>query len=96
MARCVARLIDATDGGIKSTASTSRRSGKRNFARMRRRIQLIFQDPFDRSIRAARVGEAIIEGPMNFGLGRKEALQRARDLLALVASAAGGDRSLPA
>ena len=30
------------------------------------------------------VGEAIIEGPMNFGLGRKEALQRARDLMAVV------------
>ena len=44
----------------------------------------MFQDPY-RSLNPRRgVGASIIEGPMNFGLPRAEAVQRARSLLGLV------------
>ena len=51
---------------------------------LRQRVQIVFQDPY-RSLNPRRtVAEAMIEGPMNYGLGRQQAMQRARDLLALV------------
>ncbi|OYU67527.1 MAG: hypothetical protein CFE45_43580 [Burkholderiales bacterium PBB5] len=51
---------------------------------LRQRVQIGFQDPY-RSLNPRRtVAQAMVEGPMNYGLGHAEAMQRARDLLALV------------
>jgi peptide/nickel transport system ATP-binding protein len=47
-------------------------------------VQIVFQDPY-RSLNPRRtVGQSIVEGPVNFGLGESEALARARDLMGLV------------
>jgi peptide/nickel transport system ATP-binding protein len=51
---------------------------------LRKRVQIVFQDPY-RSLNPRRtIGEAMIEGPMNYGLDRTRALERARELLDLV------------
>jgi peptide/nickel transport system ATP-binding protein len=51
---------------------------------LRRKVQIVFQDPY-RSLNPRRtVGEAIAEGPRNYGLSHAEALARARRLLDLV------------
>src|SRR5258706_3302182 len=84
VARCVARLVEPTKGEIRIENVDIASMKEAKFRPMRRRVQFVFQDPY-RSLNPRRtVGEAIIEGPMNFGLGRKEALQRARDLMAVV------------
>jgi peptide/nickel transport system ATP-binding protein len=84
VARCVARLIDPTQGAIRVTDIDIARMGQRELRPYRRRVQVIFQDPY-RSLNPRRtVGAAIVEGPMNFGLSGHEALERARSLMKLV------------
>jgi peptide/nickel transport system ATP-binding protein len=84
VARCVARLVEPTSGEIRIDNVDIAAMKEAKFRPMRRRVQFVFQDPY-RSLNPRRtVGEAIIEGPMNFGLSRNEALQRARDLMAIV------------
>jgi peptide/nickel transport system ATP-binding protein len=84
VAHCVARLVEPTSGAVRIDNVDIASIREAKFRSMRRRVQFVFQDPY-RSLNPRRtVGEAIIEGPMNFGLGRKEALQRARDLMAVV------------
>jgi peptide/nickel transport system ATP-binding protein len=84
VARCVARLVHPSSGSIRIDGSDIAGMTEANFRPVRQRVQFIFQDPY-RSLNPRRtVGEAIIEGPMNFGLSRNEALQRARELMAVV------------
>src|SRR5712671_6686687 len=84
VARCIARLVKPTSGAIRIDSVDIVSMKEAKFRAMRRRVQFVFQDPY-RSLNPRRtVGEAIIEGPMNFGISRKEALQRARDLMAVV------------
>jgi peptide/nickel transport system ATP-binding protein len=84
VARCIARLIDPTAGEIWLEAEEIGRLKARRLRPHRRRVQIVFQDPY-RSLNPRRtVGAAIVEGPMNYGLARAEAYRRARSLMALV------------
>lgn len=84
VARCVARLIVPTAGSIRVDGADLAPLSERDLRPHRRHIQVVFQDPY-RSLNPRRtVGQAIIEGPMNFGLPRAEAIARARSLLDLV------------
>ncbi len=84
VARCVARLIDPSAGRIWLGEDEIAHLGRRRLRRHRHRIQIVFQDPY-RSLNPRRtVGQSIAEGPMNFGLPRREAMARARELMQLV------------
>ncbi|OFZ96209.1 MAG: microcin ABC transporter ATP-binding protein [Betaproteobacteria bacterium RIFCSPLOWO2_02_67_12] len=84
VARCIVRLIDPSAGQIRVHGEEIARKGRRELKSFRRRVQIVFQDPY-RSLNPRRtVGEAIMEGPLNYGVARLEAHERARRLMALV------------
>ena len=91
VARCIVRLVDPSGGSVMlggdrpgEAAEDIAMMSARQLRPLRRRVQIVFQDPY-RSLNPRRtVAQAMVEGPMNYGLGHAEAMQRARDLLTLV------------
>jgi len=84
VARCVVRLIDPTGGEVRVHGEDIASVPASRLQPLRKRVQIVFQDPY-RSLNPRRtIADAIIEGPMNFGMSREQAMQRARDLLELV------------
>jgi ABC-type microcin C transport system duplicated ATPase subunit YejF len=84
VARCVTRLIEPTTGAIRVGGQEISGLSRSALRPHRKHIQMVFQDPYRSLNPRVTVGESIAEGPVNFGLARKAALRRARDLMALV------------
>lgn len=84
LARCVMRLIDPSDGVIRVDGQQISGLSGRALRPHRHRIQMVFQDPYRSLNPRLTVGDSLIEGPMNFGIGREEAVKRAVELLELV------------
>jgi peptide/nickel transport system ATP-binding protein len=84
VARCIVRLIEPSGGEVLLDGEDIAAMPARRLRPLRRRVQIVFQDPY-RSLNPRRtVLEAIIEGPRNYGMGRAAAVQRARKLMELV------------
>ena len=84
VARCIARLIEPSAGAILVEGSDVARLSARALRPHRKRVQIVFQDPY-RSLNPRRtVGASIVEGPMNFGTAADAAHGRARELMRLV------------
>lgn len=84
LARCIARLIDPSAGSVRLDGTEIATATKREFQPVRKRIQVVFQDPY-RSLNARiRVGDSIVEGMRNFGVPEGEARARAVELLDIV------------
>ena len=84
VARCIARLIDPTEGKVYLGDTEIATMSASQLRPHRRRVQIVFQDPYRSMNPRITVGESIIEGPMNFGLSRDEAMARARKLMETV------------
>jgi peptide/nickel transport system ATP-binding protein len=87
VARCIVRLIDPSSGSVLlggEGGDDIALMGAAKLRPLRKRVQIVFQDPY-RSLNPRRtVGQALVEGPENYGLSPESALERARGLLALV------------
>jgi peptide/nickel transport system ATP-binding protein len=89
VARCVARLIDPSAGAILIENEDVASLPREKLRLVRRRVQMIFQDPY-RSLNPRRsVGQSIIEGPMNYGATQADAVKRARELVETVGISGG-------
>ncbi|MGY3609062.1 ABC transporter ATP-binding protein [Bradyrhizobium sp. Leo121] len=84
VARCIVRLIDPTSGGVRLVGREISELSRRLLQPHRKKIQIIFQDPYRSLNPRVTVGESIAEGPINYGMPHKEALSKARELLELV------------
>jgi peptide/nickel transport system ATP-binding protein len=84
LARCVVRLVQPEAGEIRFHGEDLRPLTRAQWKPYRKRIQMVFQDPYASLNPRRKVGEIIAEGPITHGTAREAALARARDLLRLV------------
>ncbi|WP_366553043.1 ABC transporter ATP-binding protein [Aquibaculum sediminis] len=84
VARCVMRLIEPTDGQIVVAGSEIAQLSRQALRPHRRHIQIVFQDPFRSLNPRWKVGRSLVEGPVNYGASRQEAMKQAGDLMELV------------
>ncbi|MCC7152036.1 MAG: ABC transporter ATP-binding protein, partial [Rubrivivax sp.] len=84
VARCVVRLLEPSAGEVRLGADDIATLPARALRPLRRRVQIVFQDPY-RSLNPRRtIAQAMIEGPVNYGMPRAQALAKARELVHLV------------
>ena len=84
VARCVARLVAADAGEIRVGDTDFGRLTHRALREARKRIQMVFQDPYASLDPRRTVGKLIAEGPIVHGTSPAAAWERALELLDLV------------
>ena len=83
-ARCVVRLLEVDSGAIRLDGTDIAALGRRALRPFRRRIQMVFQDPYASLNPRRLVGDIIAAGPLAHNVPREEARRRTGELLALV------------
>lgn len=95
LGRCITRAHTPTSGRIVfDGVDIAGLSGKALRA-VRRRVQMVFQDPYRSLNPRRRILHALIEGPVESGVDRKTACARAAELMALVGLPADGLQRYP-
>lgn len=84
LVRCLIKLIDPDSGEININGIDFVKLSKNQLREHRKDIQIIFQDPYGSLNPRRTIGDLIVEGPINFGVPRTEALERAKELLRIV------------
>ena len=84
VARCVVRLIDADGGAVELDGTDLLVLSKREMNLYRKKIQMIFQDPFASLNPRLKVDRLIAQGPVIHGAKLEDAIERAHELLRLV------------
>ena len=84
IARLIMRLIEPDRGTIRLGDTDLTRINGKALRQQRRRIQMVFQDPFASLNPRRKVGNIITDGPIAHGVDAAAARQRAHDLLGLV------------
>src|SRR5579863_481502 len=84
LARCVIRLLDPDAGQVLLDGADIAHMKEKNLRPMRRRIQMVFQDPFSSLNPRQTVSDIVTAGPRAHGEDANEARARAADMLSLV------------
>jgi ABC-type glutathione transport system ATPase component len=84
LARCVIRLLDPDGGEVLLDNADIAHMKEKSLRPLRRRIQMVFQDPFSSLNPRETVADILIAGPKSFGEDVREAKVRAAEMLRLV------------
>ncbi|WP_299810358.1 ABC transporter ATP-binding protein [Tardiphaga sp.] len=84
LGRLIMRLIEPDTGSVHFGGDDLLAQRGERLRAMRRKIQIVFQDPFAALDPRQKVGDAIARGPMAYGASKEEAFVDARRLLARV------------
>ena len=93
LGRCLVRLQTPQSGRILFNGADFGSGRGADLLKQRRRVQMIFQDPYGSLNPRIKVGRTIADGPIAYGEDKKSAMNRARALLERVGlGAAAADR----
>ena len=84
LAKCLLRLEKADGGSIRLGGTDLLALEGGDLRHMRRRIQIVFQDPFASLNPRRTAGDLVAQGPMVYGMPRAQAMARAAELFSLV------------
>jgi peptide/nickel transport system ATP-binding protein len=84
LVRCLMRLIDPDSGAIEVGGVDFAGLSHGELRRHRKDIQIVFQDPYGSLNPRRTIGSQLIQGALNFGVPKDEALKRVRRLLDIV------------
>ncbi|XDZ66545.1 ABC transporter ATP-binding protein [Alphaproteobacteria bacterium LSUCC0684] len=84
LARCIIKLMESDEGKIELDGVDISKLDRNMMRSHRKRIQMVFQDPFASLNPRSRVGYIISQGPILQGVGKEDAHARARELLDIV------------
>ena len=84
LVRCLIRLIDPDSGEVWIGNTDFAAEPRGRLRSHRKDIQIVFQDPYGSLNPRRRIGDQLVEGPVNFGESRESALKRARELMRIV------------
>jgi peptide/nickel transport system ATP-binding protein len=82
--RCLVRLTEPDGGSVRIGGMSVDGLSQSRFRPVRRRIQMVFQDPFASLDPRRTIGRTIADGPIAQGTPKREALSDAGDMLELV------------
>ena len=95
LARSLVRL-DSLDAGTVTIAGRDVAGSRGGDAlALRRKIQMVFQDPYASLDQRRRVGDILCEGPLNFGMSRRAARDQSRELVCRVGLPEGAVERFP-
>jgi peptide/nickel transport system ATP-binding protein len=95
LARCIVRLVKPDAGTIAFRGADLRPLSRAAWLPYRKRIQMVFQDPFASLNPRRRVGDIVAQGPLTHGATRAAAMARVAELLALVQLDPGAANRFP-
>src|SRR5690606_35611597 len=82
--RCLVRLLNPDGGRVMVDGADIAEMSGADLRAKRRKLQMIFQDPYSSLNPRARVSRILTEGLMAYGTPKTKARERARELLELV------------